>query len=41
MDDVANLTINNRINAKSPEFRELVLKHGTPELYEKLSSLSD
>jgi predicted nucleotidyltransferase len=41
MDDVANLITNNRIDVKSSEFRELVLKHGTPELYEKLSSLTD
>jgi len=41
MDDVANLITNNRIDVKADEFRELVLKHGTPELYEKLSSLSD
>jgi len=41
MDDVANLITNNRIDVKADKFRELVLKHGTPELYEKLSSLSD
>lgn len=39
MDDVANLITNNRIDVRSTTFRELVLKYGTPELYEKLSSL--
>ncbi|HAV63045.1 MAG TPA: hypothetical protein DCY13_11855 [Verrucomicrobiales bacterium] len=39
MDDVANLIINNRIDPKDPAFRELVLKHGTTELYEKLARL--
>ena len=41
MDDMANLITNNRINVRSAEFRELVLKHGTSELYEKFSKLSD
>jgi predicted nucleotidyltransferase len=39
MDDVANLITNNRIDVRSTQFRELVLKYGTAELYEKLSSL--
>lgn len=39
MDDVANLITNNRIDVRSTTFRELVLKYGTAELYEKLSSL--
>ncbi len=37
MDDVANLITNNQINVKSPAFRDLVLKYGTAEIYEKLS----
>jgi predicted nucleotidyltransferase len=41
MDDVANLITNNRIDVSSTNFRELVLKYGTPELYEKLSELCD
>lgn len=36
MDDVVNLIVNNRIDVRSASFRELVLKHATAELYEKL-----
>jgi hypothetical protein len=36
MDDTVNLIVNNRVDVKSTAFRELVLKHGTSELYEKL-----
>jgi predicted nucleotidyltransferase len=39
MDDVVNLVLNNRVDVKAPAFRELVLKYGTAELYERLSSL--
>jgi predicted nucleotidyltransferase len=39
MDDVVNLVTNNRMDVKAPAFRELVLKYGTAELYEKLSGL--
>lgn len=39
MDDVVNLITNNRVDVQSPMFRELVLKYGTAELYEKLSNI--
>jgi hypothetical protein len=37
MDDVINLIMNNRVDVKTPEFRELVTKYGTAELYEQIS----
>ena len=35
-DDVINLVQLNRLDINAPELRELFLKHGTPELYEKV-----
>jgi hypothetical protein len=36
MDDVFHLVEINRLNLTEPAIRDLILKHGTPELYEKL-----
>lgn len=35
-DDVIQLTQANRLDVNDPKVRELFLKHGTPELYEKV-----
>jgi len=36
MDDVLNLVKQNKLNVLDDEFKALILKHGTPEIYEKL-----
>lgn len=36
VDDVIHLFMANRLDPGSEEWREIMLKHGTPELYEKL-----
>ena len=36
MDDVLHLVEINRLDLTEPTIRDLILKHGTPELYEKL-----
>lgn len=38
-DDVIRLVQINKLDVNDPEFRELVLRHGTSELYEKLQRL--
>ena len=36
MDDVINLVLANRVKIDDDYWRELILKYGTDELYEKL-----
>lgn len=36
MNDVVNLLVNNRVDVRAEQFRQLALKHGTSEIYEKL-----
>ena len=36
MDDVIRLSLANRLNVNDPKVRELFLKHGTVELFEKI-----
>ena len=36
MNDVVHLLVNNQVDVRSEEFRQLVLKHGTQEIYDKL-----
>ena len=38
MNDVVNLLVNNKVDVSSEEFRQLVLKHGTIEIYTKLAT---
>jgi hypothetical protein len=39
VDDVINLVQVNRLNINAPDIRELFLKHGTSELYEKVQRI--
>jgi hypothetical protein len=39
VDDVIGLVAANRVEIKAPEWRELFLKYGPPELYEKLGRI--
>ncbi len=36
VDDVIRLVKNNGVNLRAPDIQELILTHGTPELYDKL-----
>ena len=40
-DDVIRLVLSNRLNLSDPEVRELFLKHGTVDLYEKVRRVTE
>ena len=40
VDDVIQLVKINRLDVQAGEFRDIILKHGVPELYEKLKRIS-